>query len=74
MDLQQTWAQVQALPICDQQRILGNLLNTLPPSTWQPESEEDLIAEITRREEEDNANPVGGCTLEQFWAERAAKK
>jgi hypothetical protein len=73
MDLQQTWAQVQALSLGDQQTILENLLNTLTPSNWAG-TEDELLAEIVRREEEDIANPKGGCTLEEFWAERAAKK
>lgn len=66
MDLQQTWAQVQALPVADQHKILKNLILTLPPPDWEPVTEDELIAELERRVEDDIANPSNGCTLEEF--------
>ncbi len=75
MDLQQTWAQVQALPIADQWKLLEYLQNTLPPElVRQALVNTELISELECRVEYDIAHPEGGCTFEEFWAERAAKK
>jgi putative addiction module component (TIGR02574 family) len=68
MDLQQTWAQVQALSIGDRHKILKQLVMTLPPPDWEEVTEDELIAELEQRIEDHDANPEGSCTFEEFKA------
>lgn len=76
MDLQQTWAQVQALPLGDQQTILENLMESLHGSVYvfEPELDEEFAAELERRVEADLANPQGRITLEEFKAQYMKSK
>jgi putative addiction module component (TIGR02574 family) len=74
MDLEQTWAQVQALPIMDQQTIFENLLESLHGGVLEPEIDEELIAELERRIDADIADPSGRKDWEdvkrEFWETR----
>lgn len=66
MDLQQTWAQVQALPILDQQTIFENLLESLHGGVLEPEIDDELIAELERRLAAHQADPSQACTVEEL--------
>lgn len=66
MDLQQTWAQVQALPLADQQVIYENLLESLHGGVLLPEIDDELIAELDVRMTAHEADPSQACSLEEL--------
>ncbi len=66
MDLQQTWAQVLALPLVDQQAIFENLLVSLHGGVIEPEIDEELIAELDARMAAHEADPSQACSLEEL--------
>lgn len=72
MNIQQTLDVIQSWPFSDQVILTGALVTHLKNQNITLDIDADLIAELEARVEYDIAHPGNGCSVEEYWARRAA--
>jgi hypothetical protein len=66
--------EIQSWPYADQVSLTGALVSHLKNNQIPLSIDEELVAELEARVDYDLANPGNGCTLDEYWANRAASR